>query len=98
MRGVENDARARAGKFDDNIFHGEIAEGRRAVEVVLFDRTAVAFQLANDIRLRAMNPVRCRRPRANFHEVTDVLVRARTIELCGVGGRIEGATSGERGL
>src|SRR5467141_1714673 len=53
MRGIENDAGARAGKFDYDVFHSQIADQRRSVEVVLFDRTAVAFQLPNDVGLCA---------------------------------------------
>src|SRR5467141_378232 len=53
MRGVENDAGARAGKFDYDVFLRMIGGPRRSVEVVLFDRTAVAFQLPNDVGLCA---------------------------------------------
>ena len=73
MRGVENDAGAGAVKFDDDIFHLKAAENRRAMKIVLFDRAAEAFELANDVGLSAVNSLGRRRPRADLHETADML-------------------------
>ena len=67
------------------------------MEVMLFDRTAEAFQLADNVSLSTMDSVRRGRPRPNIHQLTDVLVRARTVEISRFGGRIDVATDGQRG-
>jgi len=70
-------------QFDHNVFHRQIAENRRSVKIVLLDRAAVAFELADNVGLRSANAVRIRRPRPNLYEMPHVFVCAGPVE-CGV--------------
>ena len=83
VRGVENDSGVRAMQLDHNVFHRQIAENRRSVKIVLLDRAAVAFELADNVGLRSANAVRIRRPRPNLYEMPHVFVCAGPVE-CGV--------------
>jgi hypothetical protein len=67
-------------KLDDNVFHRQIAENRGSVKIVLLDRTAEAFELADDVSLRSANAVRIGRPRSDLHQMADVFVSPCAVE------------------
>lgn len=92
MRGVENDARARAAEFDDDILHLQIAKDRRAMEIVLLHGATVALQLTDDVGLRVVNSLGCRRPWPNLHEIFHMLISPRSIEIGCVPGGIRRKT------
>ena len=55
VRGVQDDGRILARNLGDDVFHRDLTERTRAMEVVLFDLTSIALELFDDVRLCLMN-------------------------------------------
>ena len=70
-----------------HVFHRNITERRRAVEIVLLDLAPKALELADDISLRTMNSIRPWRARSDFDQSAHVFVSLGPVE----------ATSNRRG-
>jgi hypothetical protein len=87
VRGVEDDTAAGAGNLGDDIFHRDIAERRRAVEVVLLDSAPKAFELADDVGLCAMDSVGAWRAWTDFDQFANVFECLGAIEATGCGRR-----------
>src|ERR1700740_777896 len=80
VRGVEDDVAICTGNLSNYVFHCNITEWRRAMEILLFDLAPKPLELADDISLRATNSIRGWRSRSDFDQLAHVFVSLGAVE------------------